>query len=304
MILCCGEALVEMQPLPAGDGPPRFAAHPGGTAVGCAVALGRLGVPVGFFGALSTDRFGRLLAHALTEARVDLSRAPRSDRPTTLAFPDPGGGVDLRDGATAGRMLEAGALPALSGVAALAFGGVHLAAEPCGSAFEALATAARSRHVLLLDPNIRPALIADADAYRARLDRMIALSDILKLSEADLAWLRGSGETDGQGEALLALGPSLVIVTHGARGATAHAAGRAPVFVPAPSVTVADRLGAGETFTAGILAALHRAGALDRASVAALPTAALRRAVNLGVHAAAVTVSRRGPNPPYAGELS
>ena len=297
MILCCGEALVEMQALPAEDGAPRFAAHPGGTALGTAVALGRLGTPAGFLGGISTDRFGALLAQSMTAAQVDLSLAPRSPHPTTLAFTALDGTAELRDGNTAGRMLEATRLPPLPPrVTALAFGGVHLSAEPCGSAFETLARDAGPRAVLL-DPNIRPDLIADPAGFRARLQRMIARADILKLSEADLAWL-GSPSP----QSLRAAGPALVVITHGARGATGHGPEGA-LFVPAPSVTVADRLGAGEAFAAGLLTALHRAELLTPAALASLPAPALRSALTLGVHAAAVTVSRRGANPPHAQDL-
>jgi len=116
--------------------------------------------------------------------------------------------------------------------------------------------------------------------------------------------LRGSGDLAGQAEALLSAGPRLVLVSEGARGATGFLPGGKAVFVPAPSVTVADTVGAGDTFNAGFLAALHRAGHLGKAAVAGLGAAAVQSAVNLGVHAAAVTVSRRGANPPFARELA
>jgi len=305
MILCCGEALVEMLPVATADGGLGFAPHPGGTAVGCAVALARLGVPAGFLGGLSTDRFGALLAEHMAAAHVALDLAPRSEAPTTLAFVGLDGRVSLRDGATAGRLFGPAALPALPGtITALVLGGIHLAADPCGGAYERLALEQSARRVLVIDPNIRPELIADAEGFRARLMRIIAAADILKLSDEDLTWICGPGAPAAQAEALRAAGPSLVVRTHGARGATGHGPGGAEVFVPAPSVAVADTMGAGETFTAGVLTALHRAGRLEKTALAALPATALRSALNLGVHAAAVTVSRRGANPPFARELA
>jgi len=69
-------------------------------------------------------------------------------------------------------------------------------------------------------------------------------------------------------------------------------------------VTVADTVGAGDTFNAGVLAALHRAGVLTKAGVAVLDRATLEAALDLGIRAAAVTVSRPGANPPWAHEVA
>lgn len=305
MILCCGTAVVEMVPAMAADGRPAFVAEPAGVALGTAIALGRLGSPVGFAGALSTDPFGAALVQALQAAHVDLSAAPRTSRPSPLAFVEPGGGLRLY---AAGTAVEAAAalLPVPDATTALLLGGLALLHEPGATAWEARAADPGCGRVRVLDPNIRPALVADAAAFRARLRRLMALSDIVKLSEADLAWLAGPGDPLAAARGLRAEGrrPWLVVVTHGARGATGLTAAGAEVFVPAPSVTVADRRGAGEAFGAGLLAALHRAGRLSPDALAALTPAALRSALNLGVHAAALAVSRAGVNPPHAQELA
>jgi fructokinase len=307
MILCCGEALIDMLPRTTTQGEAAFAPHAGGAVFNTAVALGRLGVPVGFFSGLSTDLMGEILVGTLAAAGVDTSLAARSARPTTLAFVrlvDGQANYAFYDENTAGRLLAEADLPALPDcVGTLFFGGISLVNDPAASTYAALmARAAAAGRVTVLDPNIRPGFIADAAAYRARIARMIAMADILKLSDEDLHWLEGPGDTAALARGLIARGPRVVLVTEGARGArglTATQDRRAA----ARRVTVADTVGAGDTFNAGVLAALHAAGALDRAALAALPDATLDAALDLGVRAAAVTVSRPGADPPWAHEL-
>lgn len=306
MILCAGEALIDMLPRETTGGEAAFAPHPGGAAINTAIALGRLGAACGVFSGLSTDLFGRILEEALTEARVDTRLCPRTPRPTTLAF------VTLTDGQaryafydenSAGRMLTPADLPELPAeVAAILCGGISLMAEPCGSAYEALFLRAGHARVTMLDPNIRPGFITDEPAYRARLDRMIAAADIVKLSDEDLHWLEGPGDPLILARALVARGPRLVLLTRGAGGADAVTADAA-VHVPALPATVVDTVGAGDTFNAGVLAALAADGLLSRPALAALPEAALHRALGLAAQAAAVTVARAGANPPWADEL-
>lgn len=308
MILGCGEALIDMLPRRTAAGEDAFAPCPGGAVFNTAIALGRLGVPAGLLCGLSTDLFGRMLADALAASGVDTALVIRSARPTTLAFVTLEGGEPryaFHDENSAGRMIRASDLPPLpAAVTALFFGGISLMAEPCGTAWQALMEReAGSGRVMMLDPNIRPAFIADETAYRARITRMISLADIVKLSDEDLRWLEGRRGITGGAEAVLAKGPKVVFVTEGAAGAHAFTAARS-VFVPARAVEVVDTVGAGDTFNAGVLAALHGAGVLTRAGVAALSEDALGAALTLGIRAAAVTVSRAGANPPWAKELS
>ena len=129
------------------------------------------------------------------------------------------------------------------------------------------------------------------------------MADIVKLSDEDLSWLEGPGEIAALARGLLARGPKAVFVTEGAKGAHGFTAGHA-AFVPAQKVTVADTVGAGDTFNAGVLAALDRAGVLSRDGLARLGEADLVAALDLGVRAAAVTVSRAGANPPWAHEIA
>ncbi|MCR9151844.1 MAG: carbohydrate kinase [Rhodobacteraceae bacterium] len=305
-ILCCGEALIDMLPRRTDAGETAFAPYPGGAVFNTAIALGRLGAPAAFFTGLSTDLFGQMLERSLEASQVDAGMAARSDRPTTLAF------VTLEDGQaryafydenTAGRMLTLRDLPAFPPeITAMFFGGISLAADPCGAVYSGLMRAEAARRVTMIDPNIRPGFIADEPAYRDRIAGMIAAADIVKLSDEDLRWLDGAGDTATLARAVLGRGPKAVLITEGAKGATGYTAA-GEVFVPARPVEVADTVGAGDTFNAGVLAALARAGCLTKPALAELPEARLAEALGLGIRAAAVTVSRAGANPPWAREL-
>ncbi len=308
MILSCGEALIDMLPRQSVAGEDVFAPYPGGAVFNTAIALGRLGAPSGFLSGISTDLFGEVLIGALDASGVDTALAIRSARPTTLAFVKLIGGqasYAFYDENTAGRMITPADLPVLPGtVDALFFGGISLMAEPGGATYQALMEReAGSGRVMMIDPNIRPSFIADETAYRARIARMIGLADIVKLSDEDLRWLEGSHGIAAAAARILAQGPKIVLVTEGAAGAHAFTAAGS-VFVPARAVAVVDTVGAGDTFNAGVLAALHAAGALTKAGVQAPSAEVLRAALALGTRAAAVTVSRAGANPPWAAEIA
>ena len=305
MILCAGEALIDMLPRRSEDGEEAFAPYPGGAVLNTAVALGRLGAPAGFLSGLSTDLFGAMLEEALAASGVDAALCVRSARPTTLAF------VRLTDGhadyafydeGTALRTLEPADLPELpKAVTALFVGGISLVFEPCAAAFEALAAREAGSRAIVLDPNVRPGFIADERAYRARIERLMALADVVKVSDEDMRWLLGPGETAELARAVLERGPSLVCVTAGPDGATAHTRTGA-VAVPATRAEVVDTVGAGDTFDAGLMASLEAAGVL-RPGLPGLTEAILRDALSHGARAASVTVSRAGADPPWAHEL-
>ena len=306
MILSCGEALIDMLPRQSTAGEDAFAPYAGGAVYNTAIALGRLGAPSGFLSGISTDLFGEVLTNGLTASKVDSSLAIRSPRPTTLAFVrlvDGQASYAFYDENTAGRMITPEDMPALpSQVGAVFFGGISLVADPCGSAYEALMTREAQDRVTMIDPNIRPGFITDEASYRARIDRMIGLADLVKLSDEDLRWVEGNGDMAALAAKILAQGPKVLFVTEGAKGAhaftrTGHA------FVPARRVEVADTVGAGDTYNAGVLAALHRDGLLSKGALAGIGKDALERALDLGVRAAAITVSRPGANPPWADEL-
>lgn len=308
MILCCGEALIDMIAEPTVSGEKGFVPHSGGAIFNTAIALGRLGVQTGMLTGLSSDMFGEQLIAGLQISHVATTHIIRADRPTTLAF------VELKDGHatysfvdenSAGRMLRPEDMPdQLPGVSALYFGGISLACEPCADAYAALLDQHGSDRAVMLDPNIRPGFIKDQTRFRTRLNRMIAQTDVIKVSDEDLDWIIPGPESHAEKIPLLfKAGPAVVIVTKGGDGATGYLADGTEVSVPVQKVDVVDTVGAGDTFNAGVLTALDRAGHLNKPDLRALSASHLRDALELGAQVAAVTVSRAGANPPWEHEI-
>ena len=307
MILSCGEALIDMLPRTATTGEACFAPYAGGAVFNTAIALGRLGAPSAFFSGISDDMLGELLADTLAASKVDTSLCARSSRPTTVAFVKLVNGqatYAFYDEATAGRMLSAADLPALPpGIDTLFFGGISLVNTPAAATYEALQARESGSRLTMIDPNIRPGFIAGKEAeYRLRIERMIARADVVKLSDEDLHWLMGPGDLADLARGILARGPKIIFVTEGSKGARALTVTQ-DRFIAATPVTVADTVGAGDTFNAGVLAALHAAGVLTKSAIGAVTGEVLDAALSLGARAAAVTVSRPGANPPWAEEL-
>ncbi|MGV0878318.1 carbohydrate kinase [Martelella sp. FLE1502] len=306
MILCCGEALIDMLPRETTKGEPAFSPYAGGAVCNTAVALARLGRPTGFFSGLSSDLMGDIIREKLDASNVDHSYVATSDRPTTLAF------VKLVNGAasyafydenTAGRMITEADLPEIGDdCSAMHFGAISLIPEPCGSTYEALLMREAENRVISLDPNIRTSFITDPDKHRARIERMAAKADILKFSDEDLDWFGLEGSLDDKARHWITAGASLVVVTRGGDSTIAYTATE-KVEVPSEKVEVVDTVGAGDTFDAGILASLDLAGLLTKDKVKTLSADAIRDALALGAKAAAVTVSRAGANPPFAHEI-
>ena len=306
MILCAGEALIDMLPRETTGGETAFAPYAGGAVFNTAIALGRLERPTAFFSGISTDLFGQILIDTLAASGVDASHAARSDRPTTLAF------VTLSDGHasyafydenTAGRMIGEADLPRLGGdVSAVFFGGISLMVEPCAATYEALAAREAAGRVIMIDPNVRQSFIKNEAVYRARTARMTALADIVKVSDEDLAWLAGHDDIERAAAEMLDQGPALVCVTEGSKGVRGFTT-NGTVEVAARKVEVVDTVGAGDTFNAGVLASLDEAGLLTKEGVRLLDDAAIAAALTLGARAAAITVSRAGANPPTRAEL-
>ncbi len=303
MIVVCGEALIDL--VPTSDGQQR--GTPGGGPFTTARALARLGIPTQFLGRLSTDAFGQQLRDLLTTDGADLSLTSFGPEPTTLAMAQ----VD-RDGHAAYRfVIDGTSAPNLTPqmlptslapvVTTLHVGTLGLVLEPMASTIAGLVGREHNDRLVVVDPNIRPALINGAAGYRERMEAIIAESTIVKASDADVAWLYPGRDLQSAARVLLARGPRLVVVTLGADGAFGVSAGT-EVHVAAPVVEVVDTIGAGDAFGAGLLAWLHDHDRLSRDLH--LERAELRAALEFACLVASITCTRAGADPPRRAELS
>jgi fructokinase len=240
---------------------------PGGGPFNTAIALARLGAPVCFVGAISRDRFGRLLDDALHSAGVETGTVVRVDAPTPVAIVDLSTGEAAYAFYLAGTALEEFGSPDLPDLPAeageLHVGTLALAIDPPGTAIAELAEREACSRGLVVDPNVRPAVITDRVAYLSRFERLAGIADLVKLSVSDVAWLY-PGLSEGDAAAhLLAGGAGCVALTRGSAGAQAWTQSVAAT-ASAPHVTVVDTVGAGDAFGAGLLAWLWRAGGSAR----------------------------------------
>jgi fructokinase len=284
-----GEALVDIV-LPVAGGREEA---PGGSPLNIAVGLSRLGVPTTLLTALGYDERGTLVRRHVEDSGVVLDAVPMDRTNTATAHLDATGAAtydfDLR------WELEPRALP--PGVELVHVGSLGTALRPGREqVLELLAQAARRGLLVTFDPNARPALTPDAAAAWADVREVAAAADVVKLSDEDLAFLRPGIDPASLARELLTGRTSLVVVTAGGAGATAFSDGAA-VEVGSGTVTVADTVGAGDSFMAALVAVVLEHG-LHR-----LDTNRLRSYVEAAHQAAAVTVSRRGADPPVRAEL-
>lgn len=297
LAVVAGEALIDLVPAP-GD---TLAALPGGGPFNTARTLGRLERPVAYLGRLSQDRFGTRMAGLLAADGVLPDGIVRTTDPTTLALAevDETGAATYRfydRGTSAPGLTEADALAALPpAVAYLHVGTLGLVLEPMANALEALVARLAGEAIVMVDPNCRPALPPD----RGRLARVLAGADVVKVSDDDLAWLAPGVPALEAARALLAAGPTVVLLTRGSKGAFAIGAEEA-VEVPAPAVDVVDTIGAGDAFSGGWLAYWSEHG-LGRAELAQRD--AVLAATRFACLVAALTCARAGAAPPRRAEL-
>ena len=301
LIVVAGDALVDLIVRPDG----RIIPVGGGGPYNSVRAIARLGVPTAWIGGLSSDRFGHMLEDGLASDGVGLDLVQRTDLPTTLALAELGA-----DGSAAYRFYTeqtsapavfpgplAGGLPAST--RAVLTGTLGLVLEPMATTLEDWVEALPSGVLVMIDPNARPSLIVDPEAWRARVTRVIARADIVKASAEDLAFLRPDESMERAMEWVRAQGPSVVLVTDGGRPVTVLA-GDTVERIPAPGVEVVDTVGAGDTFGGVFLACLVHEG-IGRAR---LPDPGpVLRAARFAVRASAFVCERAGADPPTLADL-
>ncbi|MEJ2851844.1 MULTISPECIES: carbohydrate kinase family protein [unclassified Saccharothrix] len=304
MIIVGGEALVDLVPDRVGG----YRPIPGGSPANTAVGLGRLGAQTTLLARLANDRLGAVLRTHLETSNVDLRHTIQSTAPTTLAVVDVDqhGVADYSfyiDGCADGGWQPTDLPSALPPDAALHVGGSFaLAVESMAATFETLLSREHPHRVITLDPNIRPVLIDDPATVRARLQRWLGMTDIVKVSADDLKWIAPNRPLADVVTEWHEQGPALVVVTRGADGV--HASGpTGHVDLPALPVDVTDTVGAGDAFMAGLLAALDRNDLLTRTNLSTLTHAELVDALAYAQRVAAITCTRPGADPPWFDEL-
>jgi fructokinase len=307
MLVCCGDALIDMIPAQTVDGRDCYVPAIGGSCCNIAVALGRLGAEVGFMGGIAKDFFGDLLVQGLAASNVSTRYVARLDHETTLGFVKLGGHEPqyaFYDDATAGRLWRRSDSPPLGDEVRLVhIGSVTLIAPPVADECVALFEVEKGRRLLSVDPNCRPTLIRDVAAYRQRLERIIALADIVRLSRSDLAFLLPDTPGEAAAASWLASGASLVVLTEGDAGATAWWPG-GRVHAPAVKADVVDTIGAGDSFLAALLVRLDATGKLSREGLRQLTASGVAAALTFAAAAAALTCMRSGASPPWRHELT
>lgn len=302
-VLVVGEALVDIV-LADGRDPVE---HPGGSPANVALGLARLGRSTSLLTRVGEDERGRSVLDHLRASGVDVLPASLTPGPTSTARAtlDPQG-VASYEFELDWRLPEDTGLDALPPFRALHTGSIAAFLEPGGDQVLDLVRQARGRMTVSYDPNARPRLMGEQDAAGQRVETIVGLSDLVKVSDEDLEWLCPGEAPEDVAVRWLALGPAVVVVTRGGEGAIARcAAGR--VAVPGRRIDLVDTVGAGDSFTSALLDHLAGADLLGAERLDAL------RGVELGtveamlhhaVQVSAITCSRPGADPPRRSELA
>jgi fructokinase len=308
MLLSCGDALIDFLPVKSTDGRDALLPIVGGSCLNVAIGMARLGAPTGFVGGVSTDPFGRMIADHAQASQVDLRYATRSARPTTLAFVhminnEPH--YAFYDEGTASRhwTYRKGSIP-FAEIDALHLGSTTLVENAGSAEAMALVEEARGATTVSFDPNCRPSLVHDKADYARRMEQFVARADIVRLSDADFAFLYGGSDYSRKAEQLLRAGLRLFVVTKGNQGIEAWHARAGTVEVAGAPVKVVDTIGAGDSFQAGLLFALRTLGRIKVERLANISNDGLRRALKFGAACAAITCGRPGADPPCLPEVT
>jgi fructokinase len=317
IVAVAGEALVDMVPAPV-EG--YFELAPGGSPANVALGLSRLGVPTRLLARIAHDMLGERIREHLAGNGVGLEHVVDATEPTSLALvavaEDGGATYDFRVDGTADWQWTAAELAgALDGaedgaedgaVVALHSGSLALTTPPGAAVLRELMTSARAGATISYDPNCRPMLMGEPADVLAGVHELLAVADVVKVSAEDLEWLRPGVDPEAVLEDWLQRGPAIVAVTLGGDGVLGGTAGGVRSRRPGVPVSVIDTVGAGDTFSAALLAGLHRRGLLGAAARPELRTLdedTFDALLDEAALAAAITCSRRGADPPTADEL-
>ncbi len=297
--LVVGEALVDE--VRTADG--TVTAHPGGSPANVAIGLGRLGREVELLTWLGSDVYGTLVADHVEATGVRLAPGSTGAASTSVATAV----LDAAGAATYQFDLEwqLPAADASPGAVVVHTGSIAAVLEPGASRVAKVLQAARGTATISYDPNARPSLMGTPADALAKVESVLALSDVVKVSDEDIEWLTGMSP-EAVAPQWLELGPKLIVVTRGGEGASAWTGDGRRVDIAAPRVTVADTVGAGDSFMGGLIDGLWSAGLLGAAHrdrLAAVPTEVLEHVLARCARIAAITVSRAGANPPSSAEL-
>jgi fructokinase len=310
-VLVAGELLADIVASP-GPGPAMtLTARPGGGPANVAVGLARLGLPAEFVGRVSVAGVGPWLREHLVGNGVGTTHTVAAAQLPTLAFV----GLDAHGvpsyafygPTTADWYWDPAELPDAAGSAAVALhtGTLACALPPGAAVLAAWADRLRADGVLVsYDPNVRPTLIPDLAAFVEVAAGWVRRSHLVKVSEEDLSVLHPGRDPMSTAAQWAGAGPELVVVTRGEHGAVAFRPDGTTLARPGPAIVVADTVGAGDAFAAGLLAWLAGAGALHPGGPAGLADEQLAAALDQAIEVAAITCTRFGADPPYAAELT
>ncbi|NHN55130.1 carbohydrate kinase [Calidifontibacter sp. DB0510] len=301
--LVVGEALVDVVRSPDGS----VREHVGGSPLNVAIGLARLGHPVELATWIGRDAHGAAITEHLAADSVPLVTGSDDAARTATAV------ATVNESGSASYEFDIDwqlpyAVPRPP--SHLHTGSIAAVLQPGASQVRDIVFAAREVSTISFDPNARPSLMGRPEDARQDIEQLVGLADVVKASDEDIAWLYGE---DAPAETVLrlwaGLGPSLVVLTRGAEGASAYVNGEAEVqMLPGRSVQVADTVGAGDSFMSGLLSGLLDAGLLGGRSARERLRSArwddLRPAVERAIQASAITVSRAGAQPPTRAEIT
>ncbi len=301
MFVVVGEALIDLVGQRGGR---TLAAHPGGSPANVALGLARLGVPVTLKTRLGRDAFGEMISAHLEASGVRVDGGPKAGVSTSLAIATLAAGIASYDFRIEWDVEALAPLPIET--RCLHTGSLATVLPPGKARVVDLVERERKRGRVTVsyDPNVRPALLGDAARARPDIERLVALSDVVKVSDEDLSWLYPDRPDEDVAQTWLASGPALVVVTRGAAGVYAVSAGL-ELHRPAVPLDLVDTVGAGDSFTSGLLDGLHRAdlvGGARRDALGAIDEATLASVLDAAALIAAITCSRPGADPPTRAE--